>query len=83
LEYMDLEAGTPLRDVPVDVVFVGSCTTGRIEDLRPVAEIIDGRAVAEGVRMLVVPGSMQVRQLAEQEGLDKVFTAFGAEWRQP
>ncbi|WP_216693197.1 3-isopropylmalate dehydratase large subunit [Dietzia psychralcaliphila] len=83
LDYMDLEAGTPLREVPVDVVFVGSCTNGRIEDLRTVAEIIDGREVADGVRMLIVPGSMKVRQLAEEEGLDKVFTAFGAEWRQP
>ncbi len=83
LEYMDLEAGTPLREVGVDVVFVGSCTNGRIEDLRSVAEVIDGRTVADGVRMLVVPGSMRVREQAEQEGLDEVFTAAGAEWRQP
>ncbi|WP_232664297.1 3-isopropylmalate dehydratase large subunit [Pseudonocardia sp. TRM90224] len=81
LAYMGLEAGTPLRDVRVDTVFVGSCTNGRIEDLRAAAEIIDGRTVAEGVRMLVVPGSMRVRFQAEQEGLDKVFTAAGAEWR--
>jgi 3-isopropylmalate/(R)-2-methylmalate dehydratase large subunit len=81
LAYMGLIAGTPLRDVRVDTVFVGSCTNGRIEDLRAAAEIIDGRQVAEGVRMLVVPGSMRVRFQAEEEGLDKVFTAAGAEWR--
>jgi 3-isopropylmalate/(R)-2-methylmalate dehydratase large subunit len=81
LAYMGLTAGTPLRDVHVDTVFVGSCTNGRIEDLRAVAEVIDGRRVAEGVRMLVVPGSMRVRFQAEQEGLDKIFTAAGAEWR--
>jgi len=81
LAYMGLEPGTPLREVRVDTVFVGSCTNGRIEDLRAAAEIIDGRTVAEGVRMLVVPGSMRVRFQAEQEGLDKVFTAAGAEWR--
>lgn len=83
LDYMALEAGTPLREVAVDVVFVGSCTNGRIEDLRSAAEIVDGRQVADGVRMLVVPGSMGVRQQAEKEGLDAVFTAAGAEWRQP
>jgi 3-isopropylmalate/(R)-2-methylmalate dehydratase large subunit len=81
LTYMGLTAGTPLRDVAVDTVFVGSCTNGRIEDLRAAAEIIDGRKVADGVRMLVVPGSMRVRFQAEDEGLDKVFTAAGAEWR--
>ena len=81
LEYMGLEAGTPMRDVRVDTVFVGSCTNGRIEDLRAVADIIEGRRVADGVRMLVVPGSMRVRFQAEQEGLDKIFTAAGAEWR--
>jgi 3-isopropylmalate/(R)-2-methylmalate dehydratase large subunit len=81
LAYMGLEAGTPLRDVHVDTVFVGSCTNGRIEDLRAAAAVIDGRTVAEGVRMLVVPGSMRVRFQAEAEGLDKVFTAAGAEWR--
>ncbi|WP_314034151.1 3-isopropylmalate dehydratase large subunit [Dietzia sp. CH92] len=83
LEYMDLRAGTPMREVPVDVVFVGSCTNGRIEDLRSVAEVIDGHRIADGVRMLVVPGSMRVRQQAEAEGLDRVFHEFGAEWRQP
>ena len=81
LQYMGLQAGTPLRDITVDTVFVGSCTNGRIEDLRAAAEIIKGRKVADGVRMLVVPGSMRVRAQAEQEGLDAVFTAAGAEWR--
>ncbi len=81
LEYMGLQAGTPLRDVHVDTVFLGSCTNGRIEDLRAAAEVIQGRHVAEGVRMLVVPGSARVRLQAESEGLDQVFTAAGAEWR--
>ena len=83
LAYMGLEPGTALRDVPVDVVFVGSCTNGRIEDLREVAHVLQGRRVADGVRMLVVPGSMRVRIQAEQEGLGEVFEAAGAEWRQP
>jgi 3-isopropylmalate/(R)-2-methylmalate dehydratase large subunit len=82
LQYMDLAAGTPLRDIKVDTVFVGSCTNGRIEDLRAAAKIIEGRRVADGVRMLVVPGSMRVKKLAEQEGLDAIFTVAGAEWRQ-
>ncbi|MBJ7462640.1 MAG: 3-isopropylmalate dehydratase large subunit [Mycolicibacterium sp.] len=82
LTYMDLRAGTPMRDIPVDTVFVGSCTNGRIEDLRVVAEILDGRTLADGVRMLVVPGSMRVRAQAESEGLGAIFTAAGAEWRQ-
>ncbi len=81
LEYMGLNAGTPLREITVDTVFVGSCTNGRIEDLRAAAEVIKGRKVAEGVRMLVVPGSARVRLEAEAEGLDKVFEAAGAEWR--
>jgi 3-isopropylmalate/(R)-2-methylmalate dehydratase large subunit len=81
LDYMGLEAGMPLRDVRVDTVFVGSCTNGRIEDLRAAAKVLDGRSLAKGVRMLVVPGSMRVRFQAEDEGLDKVFTAAGAEWR--
>ncbi|MGI9000659.1 MAG: 3-isopropylmalate dehydratase large subunit [Pseudonocardia sp.] len=81
LAYMDLAAGTPLREVAVDTVFVGSCTNGRIEDLRAAAEVIEGRKVADGVRMLVVPGSMRVRFQAEAEGLDAVFTAAGADWR--
>src|SRR6185312_13528631 len=82
LAYMGLRARTPLREVRVDTVFIGSCTNGRIEDLRAAAEVIDGRKVADGVRMLVVPGSVRVRKQAEQEGLDAVFTAAGAEWRQ-
>jgi 3-isopropylmalate/(R)-2-methylmalate dehydratase large subunit len=82
LAYMGLTAGTPLRDVRVDTVFVGSCTNGRIEDLRAAAKVIDGRKVADGVRMLVVPGSVRVRKQAEEEGLDAVFLAAGAEWRQ-
>jgi len=81
LEYMGLQAGTPLRDVHVDTVFLGSCTNGRIEDLRAAAAVIEGRRVAAGVRMLVVPGSARVRLQAESEGLDQVFTAAGAEWR--
>jgi 3-isopropylmalate/(R)-2-methylmalate dehydratase large subunit len=81
LDYMGLTAGTPLREIAVDTVFVGSCTNGRIEDLRAAADVIRGRQVSGGVRMLVVPGSMQVRAQAEAEGLDKVFTAAGAEWR--
>ena len=82
LTYMGLDAGMPLRDVSVDTVFVGSCTNGRIEDLRAVAEVLEGRHVAEGVRMLIVPGSMRVRAQAESEGLGEIFTAAGAEWRQ-
>jgi 3-isopropylmalate/(R)-2-methylmalate dehydratase large subunit len=81
LEYMALTPGTPMRDIAVDTVFLGSCTNGRIEDLRAAADVIAGRRVAEGVRMLVVPGSMAVRAQAEAEGLDAVFTAAGAEWR--
>jgi 3-isopropylmalate/(R)-2-methylmalate dehydratase large subunit len=81
LAYMGLTPGTPLRDIAVDTVFLGSCTNGRIEDLRAAAEVIRGRTVADGVRMLVVPGSMQVRAQAEYEGLDEVFLAAGAEWR--
>jgi 3-isopropylmalate/(R)-2-methylmalate dehydratase large subunit len=83
LEYMGLTAGTPLREIAVDTVFVGSCTNGRIEDLRAAAERLKGRKVADGVRMLVVPGSARVRLQAEAEGLDEVFTAAGAEWRLP
>jgi 3-isopropylmalate/(R)-2-methylmalate dehydratase large subunit len=81
LEYMGLTAGTPLREVHVDTVFVGSCTNGRIEDLRTAAAILDGRRVADGTRLLVVPGSVRVRLQAEAEGLDTIFTAAGAEWR--
>ncbi len=81
LTYMGLEAGTPLRAIAVDTVFVGSCTNGRIEDLRAAAGVIKGRTVAEGVRMLVVPGSAKVRLQAQAEGLDRVFVEAGAEWR--
>ncbi|HEY3009807.1 MAG TPA: 3-isopropylmalate dehydratase large subunit [Micromonosporaceae bacterium] len=81
LAYMDLTPGTALRDVAVDVVFLGSCTNGRLEDLRAAAEVLRGRRVADGVRMLVVPGSAEVRAAAEREGLDAVFTSAGAEWR--
>jgi 3-isopropylmalate/(R)-2-methylmalate dehydratase large subunit len=82
LQYMGLQPGTALRDITVDTVFVGSCTNGRIEDLRAAAGVLKGRKVADGVRMLVVPGSMKVRKQAEEEGLDQVFIAAGAQWRQ-
>ncbi|MHB1490648.1 3-isopropylmalate dehydratase large subunit [mine drainage metagenome] len=81
IEYMALTPGTPLRDIAVDTVFIGSCTNGRIEDLRAVAEIIEGKHKADSLRVLVVPGSARVRLQAEAEGLDKVFLDFGAEWR--
>ncbi|EUA02539.1 3-isopropylmalate dehydratase, large subunit [Mycobacterium kansasii 732] len=82
LAYMDLRPGTAMRDIAVDAVFVGSCTNGRIEDLRVVADVLRGRKVAPGVRMLIVPGSMRVRAQAEAEGLGEIFAAAGAEWRQ-
>jgi len=81
LEYMGLQAGTPMREVPVDTVFVGSCTNGRIEDLRAAAGVLRGRHVAESTRLLVVPGSVRVRLQAEAEGLDVVFKEAGGEWR--
>ncbi|MGH3907159.1 MAG: 3-isopropylmalate dehydratase large subunit [Pseudonocardiaceae bacterium] len=81
LSYMDLQPGTPLREIAVDTVFLGSCTNGRIEDLRAAAGVLAGRRISEGVRMLVVPGSMRVRAQAEAEGLHEVFTAAGAQWR--
>jgi len=81
LEYMDLKAGTPMKEIPVDTVFLGSCTNARIEDLRMAAAVIQGRKKADNVRMMVVPGSMQVRLQAEEEGLDKIFKDFGADWR--
>ena len=81
LEYMDLTPGTPMREIAVNAVFLGSCTNGRIEDLRLAASVLRGRRIAEGVRMLVVPGSARVRIQAELEGLDKIFLASGAEWR--
>ena len=81
LEYMDLKPGTRLKDVPVDAVFMGSCTNSRIEDLRVFASIVEGKKKADGVRVMVVPGSARVRLEAEAEGLDKIIEAFGAEWR--
>jgi 3-isopropylmalate/(R)-2-methylmalate dehydratase large subunit len=81
LAYMGLSAGTPMRDVKIDTVFLGSCTNGRIEDLRSAAAIIKGKKVADQTRMLVVPGSARVRLQAESEGLDRVFIDAGAEWR--
>ncbi len=81
LDYMDLAPGTPLRSISVDTVFLGSCTNGRIEDLRAAADVVRGHHVADGVRMLVVPGSAKVRKQAESEGLDQVFIDAGAEWR--
>ncbi|NNE74916.1 MAG: 3-isopropylmalate dehydratase large subunit [Acidimicrobiales bacterium] len=83
LEYMGLEAGTPMRDVNVDTVFIGSCTNSRIEDLRAAAAVAEGRSVAKGMRTLVVPGSGLVKEQAEAEGLDKIFTAAGFDWREP
>ena len=81
LAYMDLQAGTPMKKIKIDTVFLGSCTNGRIEDLRAAAAIIKGQKVAQGTRMMVVPGSARVRLQAESEGLDKIFLAAGAEWR--
>jgi 3-isopropylmalate/(R)-2-methylmalate dehydratase large subunit len=81
LEYMGLEAGTKMKDIAVNTVFLGSCTNSRIEDLRSAAEILKGQKMADGVRMLIVPGSAKVRAQAEAEGLDKIFKEFGAEWR--
>jgi 3-isopropylmalate/(R)-2-methylmalate dehydratase large subunit len=82
LDYMGLTAGAPLAGTPVDVVFVGSCTNSRIEDLRAAAEVARGRKVADGVRALVVPGSGLVKKQAEEEGLDRVLTEAGFEWRE-
>ncbi|WP_299165600.1 3-isopropylmalate dehydratase large subunit [uncultured Arthrobacter sp.] len=81
LDYMALEAGTPMKDIRVDTVFLGSCTNSRVEDLRLAADIIRGRQKDPDIRMMVVPGSARVRLEAEAEGLDKVFKEFGAEWR--
>jgi len=81
LEYMDLDAGTPMKDIRVDAVFMGSCTNSRIEDLRAFASIIKGQKKADGVRVMVVPGSARVRIEAEAEGIDKIVEEFGAEWR--
>ena len=83
LAYMGLKPGTPMTAIPVDVVFIGSCTNGRIEDLREAAGVLKGRQVAKNVQTLVVPGSARVKAQAEAEGLDKIFLAAGAEWRNP
>jgi 3-isopropylmalate/(R)-2-methylmalate dehydratase large subunit len=80
---MGLTAGTPVRDVAVDTVFIGSCTNSRIEDLRAAAQVAEGRQVRAGVRTLVVPGSFAVKRQAEAEGLDQVFRAAGFDWREP
>ncbi|MGV0361134.1 3-isopropylmalate dehydratase large subunit [Corynebacterium minutissimum] len=81
LAYMDLTPGTPLRDIQIDTVFLGSCTNARIEDLRAAADVVKGRSIAANTRMMVVPSSAVVKAQAEEEGLDKIFTDFGAEWR--
>ncbi len=81
LAYMGLRPGTPMHDIAVDTVFIGSCTNSRIEDLRAAAAVVDGRQVSSGMRAMVVPGSMRVKAEAEAEGLDRVFTAAGFEWR--
>ena len=82
LDYMSLEPGRPLLGHPVDVVFIGSCTNSRISDLREAARLMDGRSVKDGVRVMVVPGSQDVKRQAEAEGLDRIFKAAGAEWRE-
>ena len=83
LDYMGLTAGTPMRDVPVDTVFIGSCTNSRIEDLRAAAAVAEGRQVKSGMRTLVVPGSGRVKAQAEAEGLDKILIDAGFDWREP
>jgi len=83
LDYMGLSAGTPMTEVKIDAVFIGSCTNGRIEDFREVAKVVEGKKVADGVRTLLVPGSGLVKQQAEEEGLDKIFIEAGFDWREP
>ena len=83
VDYMGLTPGQKLEELKVDVVFIGSCTNGRIEDIRAAANVVRGRKVAAGVRALVVPGSGIVKQQAEEEGLDRVLTEAGFEWREP
>jgi 3-isopropylmalate/(R)-2-methylmalate dehydratase large subunit len=83
LEYMGLTAGTAIRDIPVDTVFIGSCTNGRIEDMRAVAAVAEGRKVKDGVRTLIVPGSFEVKVQAEAEGLHEIFRSAGFDWREP
>jgi 3-isopropylmalate/(R)-2-methylmalate dehydratase large subunit len=82
LRYMGLKAGTPIRDIAVDTVFIGSCTNSRLEDLRAAAQVVRGRKVRDGLRAMVVPGSSQVKADAEAEGLDGVFRAAGFDWRE-
>ena len=82
LAYMGLHAGDPIRNQPINVVFLGSCTNGRLDDLRDAASVLRGRKVASGVQMLVVPGSQPIKRAAEAEGLDAIFKAAGAEWRE-
>jgi len=81
LKYMDLVPGTPIREIEVDTVFLGSCTNARIEDLRAAARVLEGQKVKEGIRAMVVPGSMRVKKQAEEEGLDRIFTDAGFDWR--
>ena len=83
LEYMGLKAGTPIKDIEVQTVFIGSCTNSRIEDLRSAAQVADGHKVASGVRAMIVPGSFRVKEQAESEGLDKIFIEAGFDWREP
>ena len=83
LDYMGLTAGTPLSEIPIDVAFIGSCTNGRIEDIRSAAEVVKGRKVSDDVQALVVPGSGLVKEQAEEEGLDKILMEAGFEWREP
>ena len=83
LEYMGLTAGTKLTDIEIDKVFIGSCTNGRMEDLRSVAKVVEGRTVADGVYAMIVPGSGLIKQEAESEGLDKIFSEAGFDWREP
>ena len=82
LQYMDLRAGTKIRDIAVDTVFLGSCTNGRLEDLRDAARVLEGRRIRPGLRALAVPGSAEVKEAAEAEGLDRIFRAAGFEWRE-
>jgi 3-isopropylmalate/(R)-2-methylmalate dehydratase large subunit len=83
LSYMQVEEGKPLLGKPVDVVFIGSCTNGRLSDIEQAAEVLRGRKIASGLRLLVVPGSQQVKRDAEAKGLDRVVRAAGGEWREP
>jgi 3-isopropylmalate/(R)-2-methylmalate dehydratase large subunit len=82
LDYMQVSPGKPLTDIPVDVVFIGSCTNSRLSDLQQAADLIVGHKVADGVKMLVVPGSQQIKKAAESIGLDRIFTDAGADWRE-